>query len=366
MTTAPSRHPTPPPAPDLPPGPRVSRADHRTQVVPLTAGDGTRLTLVHVRGPAEPWRGPVLLVHGAGVRAELFRPPTPRTLVDLLLEDGWDVWLLNWRASIDLDPVPWTLCDAAVHDHPAAVEHVLAATGAPTLKAFVHCQGSTSFTMAAVAGLLPRVDTVVTNAVSLHPVVPRFSAFKIRRLAPLLEHLTPHLSPAWAYRSQGNLSKVVRRVVDLTHPECDNLVCRMVSFTYGSGHPALWSHRNLDRATHDWVTGEFAEVPMTFFAQMRASIDAGHLVAVREHPGLPADLGVGAPRTTARFSFLAGVDNRCFLPESQVRSHAFFTRHQPDAGHTLHVLPGYGHLDVVFGRHAWRDTHPVVLEELHR
>lgn len=359
---------TPPAAPTPPQGAvrRVTRADHRTQVVPLTAGDGTRLTLVHVRGPLEPWRGPVLLVHGAGVRAELFRPPTPRTLVDALLERGWDVWMLNWRASIDLDPVPWTLCDAAVHDHPAAVAHVLDATGAPTLRAFVHCQGSTSFVMAAAAGLLPRVGTIVSNAVSLHPVVPAYSAFKLRRLAPPLARLTPYLSPAWAYRSEGNLSKVLRRAIDLTHLECDNLVCRMVSFTYGSGYSALWHHRNLDRATHDWLTGEFAEVPLSFFAHMRACVDAGHLVDVHDHPELPADLGVGAPRTSARFALLAGAENRCFLPASQVRTHAFLTHHQPDAGHTLHVLPGYRHLDVVFGRHAWRDTHPIVLEELER
>jgi len=60
----------------------------------------------------------------AGVRAELFRPPIPRTIVDALLEEGWDVWLLNWRASIDFDPLPWTLCDAAVHDYPIAVRHI--------------------------------------------------------------------------------------------------------------------------------------------------------------------------------------------------------------------------------------------------
>ena len=40
------------------------------------------------------------------------------------------------------------------------------------MKAVIHCQGSTSFTMSAVAGLVPEVKTIVTNAVSLHPVVP--------------------------------------------------------------------------------------------------------------------------------------------------------------------------------------------------
>ncbi|MDH6236031.1 alpha/beta fold hydrolase [Cryobacterium sp. CG_9.6] len=347
----------------------VSRADHVTDVIPLTAPDGVPLSLVHVSIPAgrrqHSPRGPVMLVHGAGVRAELFRPPLKRTLVDGLLEQGWDVWMFNWRASIDFDPVPWTLDDAAVYDYPTAVAHILRATGAETLKAVVHCQGSTSFTMAAVAGLLPEVDTVITNAVSLHPVVPAFSRFKITRLAPIVNEFSPYLNTAWGYKSNGYFSRVVRGAVRATHPECDNTVCRMVSFTYGSGHPALWAHRNIDRATHDWITGEFAESPMTFFSQMKLSLDAGHLVHSGVHPEIPRDLVAEAPHTDARFVFLTGVDNRCFLPESQRRSFEFFNRHRPGKD-TFHLIPGYGHLDVFFGANAWRDTYPIIERELTR
>ncbi|HET7326249.1 MAG TPA: alpha/beta fold hydrolase [Nocardioidaceae bacterium] len=355
-TTMPSRPTTTPSRP-------TTRGDHVTEVQPLTALDGTPLTLVHVQGRHAPTKGPVLVVHGAGVRAELFRPPLPRTLVDALIDAGWDVWLFNWRASIDLEPVPWTLDQAAVFDHPAAVRHVLAATGADRLKAVVHCQGSASFTMAAVSGLLPEVDTVVTNAVSLHPVVPRFSSLKIGRLAPVVSRLVPHVSPAWGDRPAGPLSRAMVAFVRATHWECDNSVCRMVSFTYGWGWPALWSHDNLTDATHDWVRGEFAEVPMTFFAQMNTCIQAGHLVSVEGHDGLPASLVSQPPQTDARFVFLAGADNQCFLPQSQQRSFEFFDRHRPGRD-ALHVIPGYGHLDVFLGRRAAVDTYPLILEEL--
>ena len=343
----------------------TTRADHRTEVVPLAALDGRPLTLVHVQGRHEPTRGPVLVVHGAGVRAELFRPPLPRTFVDALLDEGWDVWLLNWRASIDLDPVPWTLDEAAAYDHPAAVRHVLAATGADTLKAVVHCQGSTSFTMAAMAGLLPEVDTVVSNAVSLHPVVPRFSTFKIGRVSPVVGKVLPHVSPAWGDKPDGLLSKALVLMVRATHRECHNNVCRMVSFTYGTGWPALWSHANLDEGTHDWIRGEFAEVPFTFFAQMDRSIRAGHLTPVQDLEGLPTSYVAQAPQTDARFVFLAGEDNKCFLPESQQRSFDFFASHRPGRD-ALHRFSGYGHLDVFLGKNAAADTYPVILEELAR
>lgn len=338
---------------------------HRTTVHPFTALDGVPLTLVHVEGARAADQGPVLVVHGTGVRAELFRPPLPRTFVDALVDAGWDVWLLNWRASIDLPPLSWTLDDAAAYDHPAAVREVRRLTGADSLKAVVHCQGSTSFTLAAAAGLLPDVDTIVSNAVSLHPVIPAWSQVKIRLVAPLVEMFTSHVSPAWGDRPAGWLGQLVRLMVRLTHHECDSDVCRIVSFVYGAGFPALWRHENLDEVTHEWLRGEFGDVPLSFFAQMRRSVGAGHLVPVRSLPGLPASYLDGEPRTDARFVLLAGERNRCFLPESQQRTYAYLDKHRPGRD-SLYVLPGYSHLDVFIGKNAYRDTYPMILDELAR
>ena len=95
-----------------------SPSGYTERVVPFLAGDGRSLNLHHVRGAQEPTKGPVVLVHGAGVRANIFRAPVAPTLVDALVADGYDVWLENWRASIDVEPSEWTLDQAAVHDHP--------------------------------------------------------------------------------------------------------------------------------------------------------------------------------------------------------------------------------------------------------
>lgn len=350
MTTQPATRPT-------------TRSDHRVDPHVIAAGDGLPLTLLRVRGRHDPTREPVLLVHGAGVRAEIFRPPTSRTLVDALLDAGWDVWLLNWRASIDLDPVPWTLDDAAAHDHPAAVRYISRFTGSPALRAIIHCQGSTSFAMAAAAGLLPEVTTIVSNAVSFHPVVPAFSRVKLRVLRPLLGPLTPYLNPAWGDSPDSVFAHLTRGLISLTHRECSNPVCRMVSFTYGSGRPALWSHANLDEATHEWLRGEFAQVPMSFFAQMDACVRAGHMVSVSTRPGLPAAYGEAPPQTDARWVLFAGRDNRCFLPDSQARTFAWLDALQPGR-HALHILDGYGHLDLFLGQRAHRDVFPLMLSEL--
>ena len=76
---------------------------HEEQIVPFTAGDGFRCNLIHVIGKNPPTKGPVMLVHGAGVRANLFRAPVETSFVDYLIEHGYDVWLENWRASIDFN-----------------------------------------------------------------------------------------------------------------------------------------------------------------------------------------------------------------------------------------------------------------------
>ena len=46
------------------------------RVVPFSTADGRSCNVVNVRGDREPTRGPVLLVHGAGVRSNIFRAPT--------------------------------------------------------------------------------------------------------------------------------------------------------------------------------------------------------------------------------------------------------------------------------------------------
>jgi hypothetical protein len=334
-------------------------------VVPFRAGDGVACNLLHLEGDHRPSKGPVLLVHGAGVRANIFRAPTRTNLVDYLIANGFDVWLENWRASIDLPPNRWTLDQAAVYDHPVAVRTVCERAGTSEIKAVIHCQGSTSFMMSALAGLLPQVKTVVSNAVSLHTIVPQFSAFKIKYALPLIEMGSQYLDPQWGLQAPTLTAKFVDLIVQLTHHECNNPVCKEVSFTYGSGHPALWRHENLSPETHDWLKQEFAKVPLTFFEQMKRCIQRGHLVSVEGKRELPEDFLVHPPQTDARFAFFAGERNLCFLPESQARTYSFFDSQHRNY-HSFHSLPSYGHLDVFMGSNAARDVFPLMLAELER
>lgn len=104
-------------------------------------------------------------------------------------------------------------------------------------------------------------------------------------------------------------------------------------------------------------------VPLSFFRQMGACVRRGHLVSIEGFPELPADYTAQAPQTDARFVFLAGERNQCFLPESQRRSYEYLSRIRPGY-HSLHVLPRYSHLDMFLGKDAARDVFPMLIGEL--
>ena len=113
------------------------------------------------------------------------------------------------------------------------------------------------------------------------PVVPEFSRFKITKLAPLLSRARGYLNPQWGLHAPTMISKIVASMVALTHHECNNAVCKGVSFTYGTGFPALWSHENLNEATHEWIKQEFAQVPVIFSIRWQRASKQGNLVLGR-------------------------------------------------------------------------------------
>jgi hypothetical protein len=134
---------------------------------------------------------------------------------------------------------------------------------------------------------------------------------------------------------------------------------------FGAGDPTLWTHEQLSAATHEWTKHEFGPAPLTFFKQISKCVQLGHLVSVEGRPELPESFVAQAPQTDARFSFITGGRNNCFTPESQQRTFDWFERREPGR-HSLHIVPGYGHLDVFVGENAEKDWHPIILGELNK
>jgi len=336
----------------------------RRRIIGFETGDGRSGTLHHVRGQRAPSRGPVLLAHGCAARANMFYgAPTQQTLAGALIDAGYDVWAENWRGSIDLPPSMWTLDEVALHDHPAAVARILSETGSETVKAVVHCQGSTSFMMAAVAGLLPHVTDVVSNAVSLYVSMTPYSKLRLRTMIPAASLLVRGVDPQWTARPPAAINRAVALASTIGRHGCDSDVCRSVNYFYGVGRDVLYRHSNLDQATHEWGAREWGFCPVSFFKQMGRCASAGYVVPTGKMPGLPESFVKGKPQTDARFTFIAGAENKCFLPASQEQTFAHFDALAPGR-HDLKLLPGYTHLDVFLGREAHRNVFPLIVEAL--
>ncbi len=328
------------------------------EIYPFEARDGFNLNCWRYHGP-DISKGPVLLVHGAGVRANLFNPPIENNLIEMLANAGYDVWLENWRASMEFPENEWDLDMVAKNDHPAAVELVCKITGASEIKAIIHCQGSTSFMISAVTGLVPQVTDIISNAVSLHPVVSKYARVKLAYFVPPVSKVTKFLNPQWGKHAPTLGAKFFKYFTKLFHWENDTDVGKLVSFTYGGGWPTLWQLENLDEKTKYWIQDEFGPVPLRFFYNIKESIWKRALSPFGGK-GTYADK---PPKTDARFVFFAGQLNKCFKWESQENSYKFFKKLQPGK-HSFHLLPKYSHLDVFFGKNANKDVFPLMIEEL--
>lgn len=325
------------------------------EVVPYRSLDGMDLNLHHLRrGPIPEGAQPVMLSHGAGVRAQLFYgQPSGTSLAERLLEKGYDVWVQNWRGSIDFPGRGYTHDRVARCDHPPAVYEVLKRSGASTLKAIVHCQGSINFTAAAVSGLLPEVTHVVSSAVSLHIRVTPESRIKQLVMLPVAAAVLPGYDAQWGIRSPSIPANFFAGVAGLVRrdDDCRNPVCATANYMYGAGPDVLLRHAQVDRDVHDWLGRELGYATFGFVNQLVKSVGAGALVPAELLPGMPRSYVAQAPDTEARFTFIAGSENRMFLPEGQKLTFAHFATHAPER-HRLHIFEGLGHLDTIIGRRS--------------
>jgi hypothetical protein len=333
------------------------------ETIEFEARDGLVLNFKRLKPQSGVAGEPLLMVAGTGTRANLWNPPTDN-LLKQLTKSGFDLWMLNWRSSIDLPAVRYTLDDAAVLDMPSAVQEVRRRTGADKIKALIHCQGSCAFMMAITAGLLPDVSLVISNSAALHPVMPWQARLKLPLAVAFLNHeKISGINPQWGLHAPRLLPKILDWYVKATHDECDNAVCNHTSFMYGYGHPTLWRHENLNDATHEWIKGEFGQVPMSYYGHIADSSAAGEMVSTGTYPELPPLFTAKAPRTDARFVFMTGDRNQTFLPVGMGRTFEYYERHAPGRN-TLQKFAGYGHLDVFLGQDSSRDVFPFILDEL--
>jgi pimeloyl-ACP methyl ester carboxylesterase len=332
----------------------------RPEIHPVPTSDGTEIRLTHY---AMGSKGPVVLAPGYGNAARAFALDTvPLSYTEFLGQNGYDVWLLDYRASPDL-PSSWTqfTVDAiALRDWPAAVDVVRRETGAESVQAMGHCVGGLSLFMA-IGGGLEGLRSATFSALAGHPIptvgnqiragIRMASVFKALGIDGLNTDYDPDALPDKAVEA---LMKALpfRHVYD--HP-----VARRIYFVYGD----VYRYENINKPTMEQaVPAFFGNGNITFFEHISLMIRAS---AARNAKGEDVYLS-NADAYRMPIAFLTGEYNRMFVPKGLQRSYDHLRRANGPENYTHHVFKDYAHLDCWLGTNAERDVWPTALAELEK
>jgi pimeloyl-ACP methyl ester carboxylesterase len=330
----------------------------RTEVHPVTTSDGTEIRLTRYPGT----KGPVVLAPGYGNAARAFTVKTVETnFVEYLNERGYDVWLLDYRASPELPAsrTQFTVDDIAMRDWPAAIGKVRKESGADSVQALAHCVGGLSLFMA-IGGGLEGVRSAVFSALAGNPIpTPANQVRSHARLATAFR-----LAGIDALTTDYDPDSQVDRAVDVAMRRlpfkhvCDSPVCRRICFVYGD----VFDHAHLNEGTHDELAGIFGITNITFFEHISRMIRVSR--AVDAHGG---DAYWSNPeRFKIPLAFMTGEHNRMFVPRGLERTYdTLVAANGPDL-YRSHVIEGYAHLDCWLGEHSDRDVFPIALAELEK
>lgn len=371
---------------------------HKVTAVPVTTSDGATLQLLHVSGGT---KGPVILAPGFACKAASFALRTvDRNLVEMLCDEGFDVWMFDYRGSPALGTTSLTafnIDDVAQKDWPAAVDVVLKETGATQVQILAHCMGSMSCLMALLSGALDRdkVSSMISSQLTVHPVTNWFNQMKsdtritslIRNGVPdelhgLVSQVVPSpamaelffgldtistnstaaLPPVPGHKDQQQqdqaIDLLVWKVPFPNEEPCYSPSCHRVWGIYGP----VFLHKQLNEATHDAIKDILGEISTKPFLQIAEMMRQGRAVA---EDG--SDIYLPHPdRLKLPITFVAGALNEEFLPDTSLRTFEWLRRENPDnaALYHRHVFADYGHMDCFIGRNANRDIFPFLIERL--
>jgi len=346
--------------PDAPPRKRRPLRAPAPQLFGFKTSDGVDLLLSRYQAGS---KGPVLLAHGLGVSSRIFSTDTIDTnLLEYLCAHGYDVWLLDYRSStlLPASTAQYTADDVATQDWPAAVARVRELTGAPDIQVVAHCYGSTTFTMAMLAGL-QGVRSAVCSQISTHVETPWMVSLKSALHLPQLLSLVGVKSlTTQATHREGFFERVYDKLL-AAYPvgkdeHCDSAVCHRISFLYS----LLYRHEQLNAMTHQYMHELFGEATLTAFKGLTLMVNQGRVVdANGDNVYLPH-----LDRMAIPIRFIHGARNQCFLPESTEKTVQALSEVNGAALYSRVLIPDYGHIDCIFGKNAARDVFGHILEHL--
>ena len=376
------------------------------------------LALHHFPDLSTRGKKPVLLLHGASANHRSFTIPgwengKARSLLEMLAEAGFDPWLLDWRgSSLVVDDVrnapeaEWYNFNAgAEFDIPAAIRqiHDKRRDDEP-ISALGFCMGGGILAEAIALGHVhfPVIDRVVLMTLGLFYETPIDGRLKSDDRG--LERLVPTKYPAvdprvetkpdfpvrnkWPDDLEALYQDWPKRLKSHAEQKGDEVtlrnavrrMCNRLSFMYGMPY----HHSNLVPEIHDADTllQQFGGIPLHMYIHGADNIRQGHAVHYKSParlghvPGEPGPPGPNPPivsdEARTRFdqldhvTLITGALNRLWHRDSIDLMYEWLCRCSPASWprFTKHVLPTYGHQDLLWGRDSAKDVFPLIEQGL--
>ena len=323
--------------------------------------DGVQLCLTRYRGGD---KGPVILCHGLGVSSRIFSLDTIDTnLVEYLYAHGYDVWLLDYRASVEL-PASAQRCDAdtiAQIDYPEAVAEVRRLSGAPSVQMVVHCYGATLWFMSMLSGALTGVRAAVASQVGAHIEGAGLVRLKSGlHLPDFLDAIGVDSLSAYTDAEAPWYGRLYDRALEFypleAEEQCASATCHRISFMYS----LLYEHDQLNVATHDTLHELFGVANIEAFEHLGAMVRARRLVnAAGEDVYLPH-----VERLALPLRLIQGAENACYTPAGTAKTLAWLREHNDPSLYSRALIPDFGHIDCIFGERAVTEVYPHILAHL--
>ncbi len=325
--------------------------------------DGKRLRLTRFRGGD---KGPVIFTHGLGVSSLIFSIDTIDTnMLEYLYASGYDCWLLDFRASIDLPycEEQFTADDVATKDYPAAVGKVREVTGRESVQMIVHCFGATTFIMAMLAGL-QGVRSAVVSQIATDVLVPWFPQRLLAylRLPSLMKASGIRLVDARAVKTAGLNERLIDALIRVFLPfRRDNRTANATSNRITALYGQLYQLDQLNDATAKiGLPLMFGRANIKAFEQLALIARKKRIVDARGRDVyLPHMQRLAIPML-----IIHGQENRCFKLQSTRRTLARLQAANPGTPYERHEIPGHGHIDCIFGKNATTAVYPLVVAHL--
>jgi cholesterol oxidase len=327
-----------------------------------TLGNDAWLRLTRFHGGD---KGPVLVAPGFAMGARSFALETNSSpnFTEYLVSQGFDVWLFDYRASIDLPSARtnFTLDDIAQQDWFKAVDQVREYTQQPDVQIVAHCAGTATLLMAMAEGLTG-VRSAVLSQFTIHPTTLGFIRFKTALRVPTVlrwmgfKTVSPDARPTLRARVFDSLFAIwpVPR-----GERCGRAACRWINLMFGMTH----RHDNLDDATHNAMVTAFGVGDLHAMEHLGVMLTKQLAVDAQGHNRYVHH----APTFNLPLHFIVGNRNHLFLPDSTGRTLQFLEEDGRQSGtYTSKLYPKYAHLDLFVGRDAATDVFPDVRDVLNR